>query len=164
MAGIDKHVRLAAQLMQGSTEFPVRPERSRAAAKSKGQRYTKLEARIQSEFMTSTPPITRDIYPALRRARWRRWLVVAALVCMVGIYSIALTHHHKTERAELTCPVCQVMAHGAPSLLKPNLTPVVSYASWYRHTLPRQEFFAVPLRFNLKPQPRAPPLPAPSIV
>ena len=114
--------------------------------------------------MTTAPQLSRYLNPALQHARWRRWLVVAALVCMVGIYSIALTHHHKTEKAELACPVCQVMAHGAPSLLKPNLTPVVSYAGWYRHALPRQEFFTAPLRFNLKPQPRAPPISVPSLV
>ena len=105
-----------------------------------------------------------NLYPALRRARWRRWLVVVALVCTLGIYSIGLTHHHKTEASELACPVCQVMAHGAPNLLKPNLTPLVSFAGWYRHVLPRRDFSLVSLRFNLKPQPRAPPIIAPSLV
>lgn len=114
--------------------------------------------------MTTTQQIALNIYPALRRARWRRWLVVVALVCTLGIYSIGLTHHHKTEASELACPVCQVMAHGAPSLLKPNLMPVVSFASWYRHDLPQSQHFVISPQFALRPQPRAPPVIAPSLV
>ncbi|HKV97990.1 MAG TPA: hypothetical protein VJR90_10970 [Gammaproteobacteria bacterium] len=114
--------------------------------------------------MTTTQQTTRNLYPALRRTRWRRWLVIAALVCVVGIYSIELTHDHKTTAAELACPVCHVLAHGAPNLLKANLTPLVRFAGWYRHILPRLDFSAVSLRFNLKPQPRAPPIVAPSLV
>jgi hypothetical protein len=114
--------------------------------------------------MTNASQITRDLYPALRRGRWRRWLVVAALVCTLGVYSIELTHDHKTMAAELACPVCHVMAHGAPNLLKPNLVPIVSFAGWYRHILPRLEFPAVHTHYKLKPQSRAPPLSAPSLV
>lgn len=108
--------------------------------------------------------ITHDLYPVLRQAGWRRWLVVAALVCTVGIYSIELTHDHRTTAAELACPVCHVLAHGAPSLLKPNLTPVVSFAGWYRHDLPQSQRFVISPQFDLRPQPRAPPTPAPSLV
>ena len=113
--------------------------------------------------MTTTQQTTRNLYPALRRARWRKWLLIAAFVCMLGIYSIGLTHHHQSRAAELACPVCQVMAHGAPNLLKPNLTPVVSFAGWYQHVLPRREVLIIPLRFNLIPQPRAPPVIASSL-
>lgn len=112
----------------------------------------------------AAPPVSRQFYPTLRRARWRRWLVIAALVCVVGIYSIELTHDHKTKAAELACPVCHVLAHGAPSLLKPNLIPAVSFSGWYRHVLLHRDFSLAPLRFNLKPQPRAPPLIASSHV
>lgn len=106
---------------------------------------------------------SRRLYPALRQASWRRWLVVAALICTVGIYSIELIHLHRSTAAELACPVCHTLAHGAPNLLKPNLTPAVSYAGWYRHVLPRRDSSAVPLRFSLRPQPRAPPFFAPSL-
>lgn len=114
--------------------------------------------------MTTTQQPTRNFYPALRRARWRKWLLIAALVCMLGIYSIGLTHHHQSRAAELACPVCQVMAHGAPNLLKPNLTPVASFAGWYRHDLPQSQRFVISPQFELRPQPRAPPTPAPSLV
>ncbi|MGA9851814.1 MAG: hypothetical protein WBR15_02660 [Gammaproteobacteria bacterium] len=115
--------------------------------------------------MTATPSIfKRDALPVLRQAGWRKWLVAVALVCMVGIYSIEVTHHHKTEASELACPVCHVMAHGAPNILKPALSPAVSFAGWYRHVLPRADFTVVRSTLNLLPQPRAPPISVPSFV
>lgn len=114
--------------------------------------------------MTTATQTIHNLYPALRGARWRRWLVIAALVCTIGIYSIELTHLHRGTAAELACPVCHVLAHGAPNLLKPNLTPLVSFAGWYCHILPWREFSLAPLRFDLKPQPRAPPVITPSLV
>ncbi len=114
--------------------------------------------------MTAAPRLARNLYPALRQMRWRRWLVVTALICTIGIYSIELTHDHKTTVAELACPACHVLAHGAPNLLKPNLTPVVGHAGWYWHVLPRRGMRVASARHALKPQPRAPPLLAPSLV
>lgn len=105
-----------------------------------------------------------SILRALRQARWRRWLVAAALVCVVGVFSIALTHHHKSEKAELSCPVCQVLAHGIPAPAKPNLAPALKNASWYRHTLPQWAFSPFVRRYSLKPQPRAPPVSTASLV
>lgn len=114
--------------------------------------------------MTPATEFSPQLWAALRQARCRRWLVAAVLACTVGIYSIVLTHHHKTKASELACPVCQVMAHGAPSLHKPKLTPVVSIAGWYRHDLPQSQHFVISLQFDYRPQPRAPPLLASSLV
>ncbi|MGH8293052.1 MAG: hypothetical protein ACRESA_06210 [Gammaproteobacteria bacterium] len=114
--------------------------------------------------MTVASILNSDILPSLRQAHWRRWLVALALVCVVGIYSIEVTHHHKTAASELACPICQVMAHGAPNLLKPALSPVVSFAGWYRHVLPRMDSAGVRSILKLLPQPRAPPVSVPSSV
>jgi hypothetical protein len=106
----------------------------------------------------------RNILPSVRQAPWRRWLVALALICVVGVYSIELTHDHKTLASELACPVCHVMAHGAPNLFKPVIKPVISFIGWYLHVLPRQGFSHVHSVAKLLPEPRAPPVAAFSIV
>lgn len=111
--------------------------------------------------MISASILNSGILPSLRRTQWRAWLVALALVCTVGIYSIELTHDHKTMAAELACPVCHVMAHGAPNLLKPSLTPAVSIVGWYRHVLPRTDATGLRPAPALLPQPRAPPVSVP---
>ncbi|MGH8307221.1 MAG: hypothetical protein ACRER0_03030 [Gammaproteobacteria bacterium] len=115
-------------------------------------------------MIATTSIFKRDALPVLRQAGWRKWLVALALVCVVGIYSIEVTHHHKTEASELACPICHVMAHGAPNLLKPVLSPVVSFAGWYQHVLPRTTSAVVRSVIKLLPQPRAPPVSVPSSV
>lgn len=119
---------------------------------------------ICADNVTTATQTIHNLYPALRGARWRRWLVIAALVCTIGIYSIELTHLHRGTAAELACPVCHVLAHGAPNLLKPNLTPLVSFAGWYRHDLSQSQRLVISPQFDLKPQPRAPPVITPSLV
>ncbi|MGH8400999.1 MAG: hypothetical protein ACRESU_07850 [Gammaproteobacteria bacterium] len=111
--------------------------------------------------MTSTvSTLHRDILPAARQAGWRRWLVALALICVVGVYSIELTHDHETAASELACPVCHVMAHGAPNLFKPSLSPTISFIGWYLHVLPLQGSSHVHTVIRLRPEPRAPPVPA----
>lgn len=112
----------------------------------------------------SVSRITRNLFPSLRRARWRRWLVITALVCVVGIFSIGVTHHHQTLAAELACPVCHITAHGSPDLLHVDTTPAASFAGWYRHALPHTNFVFAPSRFNLTPPARAPPASVSSLI
>jgi hypothetical protein len=82
-----------------------------------------------------------------------------ALICVVGVYSIELTHDHTTLASELACPVCHVMAHGAPNLFKPSINPAASFIGWYLHVLPRQGVSHVRSVSTFLPEPRAPPVP-----
>ncbi|MGH8279564.1 MAG: hypothetical protein ACRETQ_08390 [Gammaproteobacteria bacterium] len=114
--------------------------------------------------MTNVRLTSRNFLPVLRHAGWRRCLLAVALVCMVGIFSVGVTHHHKTLAAELACPVCHVTAHGAPDLLHVDVTPSASFAGWYRHPLLTLRTSHVLPSFGLRPPARAPPVPATSLV
>jgi hypothetical protein len=60
----------------------------------------------------------------MRKARWFRGVLLAAVVCTVGLYCIAATHHHKTLMAELHCPICQVAVHSSLEVYTPHFAPV----------------------------------------
>jgi hypothetical protein len=109
-------------------------------------------------------PTAETIFPATRKAGWRKWVAVCALVCTIGVYSIELTHDHETVASEMGCPICHVMAHSAPNLLKPNITPVFSQLSWFSHFKPASAAGALYNSFAVRPQTRAPPAPTSSLV
>jgi hypothetical protein len=109
-------------------------------------------------MMSAAFTLHKDILPSVRQASWRRLLVALALICVVGVYSIELTHDHKTLASELACPVCHVMAHGAPNLFKPAIKPAVSFIGWYLHVLPWRGFSRVHSISKFLPEPRAPPV------
>jgi hypothetical protein len=115
-------------------------------------------------MMSAVSTLHKDILPSVRQAPWRRLLVVLALICVVGVYSIELTHDHKTLASELACPICHGMAHGAPNPFKPFIKPSISFNSWYLHVLPRQGFGHVYSVSKYLPEPRAPPFAAFHIV
>jgi hypothetical protein len=62
---------------------------------------------------------------------WRRWLVVFALICTVGLYSDALTHHHETNAQRLSCPVCHVAGHNGLEVFTPPRAPALDSVSTY---------------------------------
>ncbi|MDE2091527.1 MAG: hypothetical protein KGJ08_06485 [Gammaproteobacteria bacterium] len=104
------------------------------------------------------------ILSATRKSHWRKWVAVCALLCTIGVYSIELTHDHETLASELGCPICHVMAHSAPNLLKPNITPVFNQLSWFSHLLPLRASASSYRPFAVRPQTRAPPLATSSLV
>ena len=59
----------------------------------------------------------------MRRARWFKWMLLAAVLCTVGLYTAEFSHHHDTQAADLHCPICQVMAHGALDVFSPGFQP-----------------------------------------
>ncbi|HVC29291.1 MAG TPA: hypothetical protein VNF48_07030 [Gammaproteobacteria bacterium] len=105
-----------------------------------------------------------SIFQSARKARWRKWVAVCALACTIGVYSIELTHDHETLASQLGCPICHVMAHSAPNLLKPNITPVFSQLNWFSHFKPAPAAGALHNSFAVKPQTRAPPVFTSSLV
>jgi len=60
----------------------------------------------------------------LRRARWFKWMLLAAVLCTVGLYTAEFSHHHDTPAADLHCPICQVMAHSALDVFTPQFKPL----------------------------------------
>ena len=69
--------------------------------------------------MTITSPLS-----ALRRSRKCQAVLLLAVGCTVGLYCVAATHHHRTQIAELHCPVCQVAVHNSLQVYAPQLAPV----------------------------------------
>jgi hypothetical protein len=67
------------------------------------------------------------MHPKLRR--WGRWLLLAAMACTIALYSIEVTHNHRTAADDLRCPVCHVLGHNAldsaATDLKPALIPAL---------------------------------------
>jgi hypothetical protein len=55
---------------------------------------------------------------------WRGGLVVIATLCLLGLYSIALTHNHRSVPGALHCPVCQIAGHSPADLHAPDLSPM----------------------------------------
>ncbi|MGH8378964.1 MAG: DUF2946 family protein [Gammaproteobacteria bacterium] len=94
----------------------------------------------------------------MRRAHWFRWVLFAAVLCTVGLYTLEFAHHHETPAAELHCPVCQVMAHSALDVFSPQFKPLppvirVHFLAFAFHRT------SVPGRaFTVKYQSRAPPV------
>lgn len=93
----------------------------------------------------------------MRHARWFACVLLAALVCTVGLYSIQSCSGHETLTAELGCPVCHAVAHSALQVYLPKFQPqsvsrLVSFLA-YAPLHP-----AAPAHVNLLPyQSRAPP-------
>lgn len=94
----------------------------------------------------------------LRRARWFKWMLLAAVLSTVGLYTLEFSHHHDTPAAELHCPICQVMAHSALDVFAPQFKPLapstrVHFLAFAPHQV------STPARvFTVKYQSRAPPL------
>lgn len=94
----------------------------------------------------------------LRRARWFKWMLLAAVLCTVGLYTAEFSHYHDTPAAELHCPICQVMAHSALDVFAPQFKPLpsatrVHFLAFTPHQLPAPTGV-----FTVKYQSRAPPL------
>ncbi|MGH8293480.1 MAG: hypothetical protein ACRESA_08400 [Gammaproteobacteria bacterium] len=94
----------------------------------------------------------------LRRARWFGGMLLAAVLCTVGLYALEFAHHHETPAAELHCPICQVMAHSALDVFAAQFKPLpramrVHFLAFTPRPIP------IPARIlTVKYQSRAPPL------
>ena len=94
-------------------------------------------------------------YRRLRRRH--RWLVFAALACMLGLYSLQVTHLHPSTQSSLEYPKSQVEKPVLLDDLLPDLAAAVSFnVSYYVDTPYQDDVFAGdPPR--LQPPSRAPP-------
>jgi hypothetical protein len=107
---------------------------------------------------------TESPRPPRRLAPWRAGLLLLALTCAVSLYSIEATHNHKTVLDDLRCPVCHVVGHSALDVYTPDLTPAFNLALLFFVLLPVAAAGAPRRHFHLKPQTRAPPVLALSMV
>jgi hypothetical protein len=95
--------------------------------------------------------------PGTRLRDWRAWLLLWALVCAVGLYSIEATHNHRTAADDLRCPVCHVVGHNALDSATPDLKPALIPALLLFVLLPATVTVRSRRFFFPKPQTRAPP-------
>lgn len=89
--------------------------------------------------------------------QWRAWLLLLALACTVGLYSVEATHNHRSAADDLRCPVCHVLGHNALDSTTPELKPALVSALLLFLALPLT-FLVLPRRGHfLTPPSRAPP-------
>lgn len=93
----------------------------------------------------------------LRSSRHARWLVAAALACMVGLYSLQVTHLHHSTKTSLAYPKSQVERPALLDGLLPNLAPIAPFQARYHLTLPEPGLGFAADSPRLTPQGRAPP-------
>lgn len=84
-------------------------------------------------------------------------MLLVAVLCTVGLYTLEFAHHHETLTAELHCPICRVMAHGALDVYAPQFKPLPPVIRMhYLAFAPHQTSAAVRV-FTVNYQSRAPP-------
>jgi len=92
-----------------------------------------------------------------QRHAWQKWLVLLALVCVVGLYSARVTHIFRTTHDSLIFKKVMAEKESSAGLLTPVPTPVipVRVVSYFRWLAPDRYF--LPYSRTLTPQSRAPP-------
>jgi len=92
-----------------------------------------------------------------RPRRRHPWLAFAALACMLGLYSLQVTHLHPSTQSSLEYPKSQVEKPALLDDLLPDLTATVSFSVSYYVDIPdRDDGFAGDSP-RLQPPSRAPP-------
>lgn len=119
-----------------------------------------LQQSSQDALPTRPPMLSK----AARLPRWRKCLAILALLCAVGLYSDAVTHHHHTPAQAFGCPVCHVVGHNALTVFTPSLAPASQATSWFRSSLSGIEIAALQQSVNPAHRSRAPPFLAPLFV
>lgn len=61
----------------------------------------------------------------MRRQHLCNLLLAVVLFAFLSVFSTAATHFHKSEKAELACPICHLAGHQSLSAHIPALLPVV---------------------------------------
>jgi hypothetical protein len=98
-----------------------------------------------------------------QRHAWQKWLVLLALVCVVGLYSARVTHIFRTTHDSLIFKKVKSENESSAVLAPLPPTPVarVRAAAYYRWHTPDSYF--LPYSRHLTPQSRAPPPSPPDI-
>ena len=88
-----------------------------------------------------------------------RWLVFVALACMVGLYSLQVTHFHSSAKHSLEYPKSQVERPAVLDALLPDLAASLIFTISYQFDTPDPEGDFLVRSPRLQPQSRAPPSP-----
>lgn len=82
-------------------------------------------------------------------------ILIAVLLCFVGLYGLEAAHHHVKEADEMACAVCHVAAHSAADAPAPLAMPAISLILIFLAAIP--EFAAFSSLTSLLPRSRSPP-------
>lgn len=97
--------------------------------------------------------------PSTSRAAhgWRRYLLLAALTCMVGLYSLQVTHFHSSTKHSLEYPKSQVERPALHDTVLPDLTATLDFCALYHFTATDSGRCFIHRTLRFKPPGRAPP-------
>lgn len=93
----------------------------------------------------------------LRRAHWFSGMLLVAVLCTAGLYTLEFAHHHETPAAELHCPICQVAAHSALEVFAPQFKPLPPVMREHFLAFAPQQTSILAHEFTVNYQSRAPP-------
>jgi len=79
------------------------------------------------------------------------------LIAFLSVFSTALTHFHKTEKAELACPICHLAGHQSVTSHVPVLQLVVDCIFRLLHRAPLKATAPASASSARLPPSRAPP-------
>jgi hypothetical protein len=92
-----------------------------------------------------------------KRRVWQKWLTLLTLACVVGLYTVKVTHVFMTAHDSLVFQKVMAETEASAGLITPPPTPVlpVRVAYYFRWHAPERYF--LPYSRDLTPQGRAPP-------
>jgi ABC-type Na+ efflux pump permease subunit len=85
----------------------------------------------------------------------RHLILIAVLLCFVGLYGLEAAHHHVKEADEMACAVCHVAAHSAADMPAPLVAPVFSLILLFLAAIPEIALFSS--LNSILPRSRSPP-------
>ncbi len=85
----------------------------------------------------------------------RHLILIAVLLCFIGLYGLEASHHHVKEADEMACAVCHVAAHSAADAPAPLSVPAFSLLLLFLAAIP--ELAAFSSLISLRPRSRSPP-------
>lgn len=111
-------------------------------------------------FLTSLDMVMAEHPTSTSKPRPNRrhsWLVFAALTCMVGLYSLQVTHFHPSVKYSQEYPKSQAEKPVLLDGLLPELSVVAVFTVSYHPETPYHDVGSPSCPPRLKPQGRAPP-------
>ncbi|MGH8321227.1 MAG: hypothetical protein ACRESI_04640 [Gammaproteobacteria bacterium] len=92
----------------------------------------------------------------MRRARWFAWVLLAAVVCAVGVFTLGLSCDGDDSGA-IPCAICQVTAHSVLEVYTPKFEAVMPVSLMHYFDIVAPKYSIPNHAFIIKNQSRAPP-------
>ncbi|MGH8396787.1 MAG: hypothetical protein ACRETA_00890 [Gammaproteobacteria bacterium] len=108
--------------------------------------------------MTSEPYLRRAAgrLAHMRRAHWFKWVLLAAVICAVGVFTLGLSCHDD-DTAAIPCAICQVTAHSVLQVYAPQFKAVAPVSRVHYVAFVAPKCSIIQYAFIIKNQSRAPP-------